>query len=73
MRLINFNQLIEMDVNQSNLAEPNTPSNDFNTIIGYIEDIVIDDSFQVIYNNTHLIFVLLSINGTIHFSLGDAN
>lgn len=48
MGLNNFIQLIRMDVNQSNLAaEPNIPSNDFNTIIGYIEDIVIGDSFQV--------------------------
>lgn len=34
-----------MDVNWSD--QPNVPSNDINTIIGYIEDIVISDSFQV--------------------------
>lgn len=47
----NLNQLIRMDVNWSDLADqPIIPSNDVNTIIGYIEDIVISDSFQVRYN-----------------------
>lgn len=62
MGLRNFNQLIRMEVNQSKVAGPNIASNDFNTIIGYIEDIVIGDSFQVIENN-HFIFELHLING----------
>lgn len=46
----NFNQLIRMDVNWSDLAgQPNMLSNDVNTIIGFIEDIVVSDSFQVRY------------------------
>lgn len=37
-----------MDVNWSGLVDqPNMASNDVNTIIGYIEDIVVSDSFQV--------------------------
>lgn len=44
MGLNNFIQLNRMDVDRSNLADE---SNNFNTIIGYIEDIVISDSFQV--------------------------
>lgn len=47
MGLHNFYQLNRMELKQSNLTEPHMPSKDFNIVIGYIEDIVIGDSFQV--------------------------
>lgn len=45
----NLKQCLNMDSEEiiTQTDDSDLPSNDFNTIIGYIEDIVISDSFQV--------------------------